>query len=144
MDNHPMFAWIASDPYAFPMLEVVHILGIGLLVGSLALVELRVWGRGAALPVDALARLALPVTLAGFGLAVASGLLLFASQPAEMLGNRAFAIKIGLLLLAGCNAAMFHARGSLAKLDATARAQTLVSLGLWIGVILCGRWIAYL
>ncbi len=139
-----MLTWIAADPYAFPLLEAVHIVGIGLLVGSLALVELRVWGRGAALPAGALARLALPVTLAGFGLAVASGLLLFASQPAEMLGNRAFAIKIGLLMLAGCNAAMFHARGSLAKLDAVARTQTLVSMLLWTGVVVCGRWIAYL
>ena len=44
-----------------------------LLLGSLVLFELRVWGFGAALPVLPLARLALPLTLAGFALAAASG-----------------------------------------------------------------------
>ena len=110
----------------------------------LVLLELRVWGAGAALDVAALARLALTLSLAGFGLVVASGTLMFASQPQELLANRAFAVKIALVCLAGCNAALFHARGGLAKLDAAAKAQTLLSLGLWIGAIIAGRWIAYL
>jgi hypothetical protein len=139
-----MFAWIVSHPWAYPALEVVHIVGIALLLGNLVLVELRVWGAGAALDMRALGRLALPLSLAGFGLIVASGLLMFASQPEDLLANRAFAAKIALVLLAGCNAAMFHARGGLAKLDGTAKAQTLLSLGLWIGAIIAGRWIAYL
>jgi hypothetical protein len=41
------------------------------------------------------------------------------------------------------NAASFHARGGSARLDGLARAQTLLSLGLWLAVIFCGRWIAY-
>jgi hypothetical protein len=139
-----MFTWIGSSPWAFPALEVVHIVGIALLLGNLVLVELRVWGAGAALDVQALGRLALTLSLAGFGLIVASGSLMFASQPQELLANRAFAVKIALMFLAGCNAAMFHARGGLARLDATAKAQTLLSLGLWIGAIIAGRWIAYL
>jgi hypothetical protein len=138
-----MFGWIATHPFAFPAIEVVHIAGIALLVGNLVLVELRVWGLGAALPLAALGRLGLGLALAGFGLAAASGSLLFASQAGEMLANRAFTIKMGLVLLAGCNAAAFHARGGLARRDAWARAQTLVSVGIWIGVIICGRWIAY-
>ena len=138
------FAWIASHRWLYPALEVVHIVGIALLLGSLVLFELRVWGLGAALPAPALARLALPVTLAGFGLAAASGLLMFSSQPGELLANRAFLAKMGLLLLAGLNAAAFHWRGGLARLDAWARMQTVLSLGLWIAVIMCGRWIAYL
>ncbi len=139
-----MFMWIATSSWAFPALEVVHIVGIALLLGNLVLVELRVWGAGATLDVAALGRLALTLSLAGFGLIVASGSLMFASQPQELLANRAFAVKIALMFLAGCNAAMFHARGGLAKLDATAKAQTLLSLGLWIGAIIAGRWIAYL
>jgi hypothetical protein len=127
----------------YPLLEVVHITGIALLLGSLMLVELRVWGHGAALPLPALARLGLSVTLAGFGLAAASGLAMFATQPEELLTNPAFRIKFLLLLAAGANAAWFHLRGSLARLDAMARAQTVLSLGLWLAVILCGRWIAY-
>ena len=51
---------------------------------------------------------------------------------------------MGLVALAGVNAAVFHARGGLDRLDRVARAQTVVSLGLWLAVIICGRWIAYL
>jgi hypothetical protein len=134
---------LASSSWAYPALEVVHIVGIALLLGSLVVVELRVWGAGAALPLAALARLALPVSLAGFALVVLSGLLLFAAQPNDMLGNRAFLLKLGLVSLAGLNAAFFHARGSLARQDGLARAQTVLSLGLWLGAIICGRWIAY-
>ncbi len=135
---------LASHPWAYPALESAHIVGIALLVGNLVLLELRVWGRGRELPVAALAALSLKVALAGFGLAAATGLLMFAAQPAELLANRLFLVKMALLLLAGTNASMFHARDGLTKLDGVARAQTALSLGLWIGVIICGRWIAYL
>lgn len=136
-------AWISEHPYAYPLIEGVHILGIALLVGSLTLVELRVWGVGSALPARALARLALPVSLSGFALAAGSGLLMFATRPAELLASSTFVIKMALLLLAGVNAAAFHGRGSLDKCDAIARGQALLSFALWLCVIGAGRWIAY-
>ncbi|HSW08190.1 hypothetical protein [Aquabacterium sp.] len=138
-----MASWIVGHPWVYPALEVLHIVGIALLVGNLVLLELRVWGAGAALAVPALARLALPVALAGFGLIAASGVLMFAGQAAELLSNRVFVVKMGLVMVAGCNAALFHARHGLQRLDRAARAQTALSLGLWIAVIICGRWIAY-
>lgn len=138
-----MLSWITSHPYAYPALEVMHIVGIGLLLGNLVLFELRVWGAGRQLPVADLARLALSLVLIGFSIAVASGLLMFAGQPLELMSNRAFVLKMGLLMLAGLNAAWFHARGSLMLMDRTARVLTLLSSVLWLGVIMCGRWIAY-
>ena len=78
-----MFAWIVVHPWAYPALEVLHILGIALLLGNLVLFELRVWGFAAELPVQALARLALRLSLLGFGLIAASGLLMFAGQADE-------------------------------------------------------------
>lgn len=139
-----MFEALRSHPFAYPALEVLHIVGIGLLLGNLVLLELRVFGRGRALPVADLARLSLSLAATGFGIAAASGLLMFASQPAELLANRAFTLKIGLLMLAGCNAAWFHARGSLQRLDRAARGSMLLSTAIWLGVVTCGRWIAYL
>lgn len=136
-------SWISSHPTAYPALEVVHIVGIALLLGSLVVFELRVWGLGRELPAPALARLALSLSLGGFALAAGSGLLMFASQPGELLTNRAFVWKMGLLMLAGTNAAMFHARGGVRRADAVARVQTVLSLGVWLAVIICGRWIAY-
>ncbi|MDM0073027.1 hypothetical protein QTH90_01450 [Variovorax sp. J2P1-59] len=138
-----MFGALQSTPWAYPALEVVHIVGIALLVGNLVALEMRVFGRVAILPVRGLAKLSLTIALSGFALAAVSGSLMFAMQPAELLANQAFLIKMGLLLVAGCNAVWFHARGSLLKLDLMARVQMLSSTAIWLAVIFCGRWIAY-
>ena len=138
-----MFAGLLSHPWAYPALEIVHLAGISLLLGNLVLLELRVFGRAAELPVAPLARLSLSLALAGFGVAAASGLTMFAAQPQELLANRAFVLKMLLLMAAGCNAAWFHLRGGLRRLDGAARAQMLLSTVIWLAVLACGRWIAY-
>lgn len=138
-----MGAALGAHPWAYPMLEVVHIVGIALLLGNLVLLEVRVWGRGADLPVASLARLSLTLAMAGFGLAALSGLLMFATQPTELLANRMFTVKVALMMLAACNAGWFHARRSLERQDVAARASLLLSTVLWLLVITCGRWIGY-
>lgn len=138
------FPALAAHPWAYPALETAHIVGIALLVGNLVLLEFRVWGAAAELPLRPLARLSLGLALAGFGIVAVTGGAMFSAQPAELLANRAFVVKMGLVALAGLNAALFHARAGLVRLDRLAKAQTALSLGLWLGVIICGRWIAYL
>lgn len=138
-----MLEALRSTPWAYPALEAVHIVGIALLLGNLVALEVRVFGRAAALPVQDLARLSLRIALIGFALAAASGSLMFATQPTDLLANRAFQLKMGLLLMAGGNALWFHGRRSLAKLDLLARAQMLLSTAIWLAVVFCGRWIAY-
>ena len=135
------FAAIATHPWAYPALEVIHLLGVALLLGNLVLVELRHWRTGA-MP-EAVDRLALGVVLTGFMAAAASGLVMFATQPMDLIAKRAFLLKMPLLMLAGINAAAFHARGGLARRDVLARAQTLASLGRWVVILACGRAIAY-
>ena len=137
------FAALTASVWAYPALEVVHIFGIALLVGNLVLLEIRVFGRGTTLDVRALATLSLAIAGLGFSLAASSGLLMFATQAAALLTNRVFTLKMILLMLAGCNAAWFHGRGSLDKLDALARWQMVLSTLIWLAVITCGRWIAY-
>ena len=137
------FAWIATHPWLYPVLEAVHIVGIALLLGSLVLVELRIWGLGASLPLPALARFGLTLSVAGFGVAAASGLVMASSQASELIANRAFLIKMLLLFTAGTNAAILHSRGPLDPASAMTRVQALFSILLWIAIIVCGRWIAY-
>ena len=137
------FAALKSSVWAYPALEVLHISGIAMLLGNLVLLEMRVFGRGVGLDVKALASLSLGIAAFGFSLAAVSGLLMFASQAAELLTNRAFTLKMVLLMLAGCNAAWFHGRGSLAKLDVLARVQMVLSSFIWLAIVVCGRWIAY-
>ncbi len=134
---------LKSSAWAYPALEVLHICGIAMLLGNLVLLEMRVFGRGKVLDVKALASLSLGIAAAGFALTAASGLLMFASQASELLTNRTFTLKMLLLMLAGCNAAWFHGRGSLDKLDSVARVQMVLSSLIWLGVVVCGRWIAY-
>ncbi len=143
MSGFTGFPALAAHPWAYPALEVAHIVGIALLVGNLALLELRVWGAAPELPMRPLARLSLTLAVAGFGIVALTGLTMFSAQPGDLLANRAFLLKMGLVMLAGLNAALFHARDGLSRLDGIARAQTALSLGLWLLVIICGRWIAY-
>jgi hypothetical protein len=138
-----MLVALGAHPWAYPMLEVVHLIGVALIVGNLVLLELRVFGWGSALPIEPLARLSLGLVGVGFGLAVLTGLLMFGTQPGELLANRVFTVKMALIMMAGCNAGWFHARRSLQLQDTTARASMLLSLVIWILVITCGRWIAY-
>lgn len=138
-----MFDALATHPWAYPAIEAAHIWGIALLVGNLMALEVRVWGGAATLPVQALARLSLSLVAAGFVLAGATGLLMFALQAQELLANRAFLIKMLLLMLAACNAAWFHGRRSLQRMDAVARVLMLVSVLVWLAIVVAGRWIAY-
>lgn len=138
-----MLTALKTSAWAYPALEVLHICGIAMLLGNLVLLEMRVFGRGKVLDVKALASLSLGIAAVGFTLAAASGLLMFASQASELLTNRTFTLKMLLLMLAGCNAAWFHGRGSLDKLDSVARVQMVLSSLIWLGVVVCGRWIAY-
>lgn len=133
---------LAAHTAPFIAMLVVHLLGMALLLGNLVLLELRVWGFGAALPVKALARLTVGLALAGFCLSAASGAWMFASQANALLANRVFTLKILLLTALACNAAWFHGRGSLDKLDFVAKAQLLASTLLWLAVVGCGRVLA--
>jgi hypothetical protein len=135
---------LKQNAFAYPLLEVAHILGIALLIGNLVLLELRVFGRGASLPIKDLARLSVVIAIAGFGVAAATGLVMFATRADELINNGAFKLKMLLLLVAACNAGWFHGRASLEKLDWVAKLQMLLSTALWICVATCGRWIAYL
>ena len=134
---------LGAHPWAYPMLEVVHLLGVALLLGNLVLLELRVFGWGAAIPVEPLAKLSLGLAVVGFSLAAASGLLMFGTQPGELLANRVFTAKMALIMLAGCNAGWFHARRSLQLQDGAARVLMTLSTVLWLLVLTCGRWIGY-
>ena len=139
-----MFKGIELSSWGYPVLEIVHILGISMLLGNLVLLEIRVFGRGKNLPIADLARMSLGLAAFGFSLAALSGVLMFGTRPAELLSNRAFTLKMLLLFVAACNAGWFHARQSLNKLDLTARALMVISTIIWIAVVTCGRWIAYL
>ena len=145
----PLAAWMRGVTWAYPVVETVHIVALACLVGSIAVVDLRVLGCSKALPAAALMRHVLPFSIAAFCLVAASGLLLFIAHANDLIGNRVFLLKMGLIAAAGTNAALFHTGawprpetwGEHAPLPA--RVIAAVSLAIWVAVITCGRWIAY-
>ncbi len=137
--------------WLYPLVEVLHILGLALLVGAVAAFDLRLMGLHARLPAEALSRLLLPVAVVGFVLAVPTGILLFISEATALAGNPAFLVKMGLLIAALANIALFHCGAGRRILDwggggrppAAARVAGAASLLLWVAVLAAGRLIAY-
>jgi hypothetical protein len=146
--NTALARWLQTG-WVFPIVESVHILSFALLVGAIAVVDLRLLGLLRHDATEPLLRSALPVAIAGFCAAVASGSLLFVANAGDLVANRAFAIKLALLCAAGLNAAWFHAsvpkdalRG-VSPPSASMRAAGALSLLSWAAVIVAGRMIAY-
>ncbi len=143
LEAWPLSEAIRRSIWAYPALETIHIASFATVFGALMLLELRVFGAAPTLPLPPLAQLAVPVALVAFGLAAVAGGLMLISNASELIANRALQIKVGLILIAAVNAWWFHRRGSIARHDAVAKVQSLLSLALWLAVITCGRLIAY-
>jgi len=135
---------IRRSVWAYPALETLHITSFGILIGSLLVFELRLFGLERSIQPVQLARLALGTSAVAFLGAALSGSLLFASGATGFAEHPAFQVKLVLILIAGINAIVFHARGGVRRQDATARLQAAASLLLWLGVLTAGRLIAYL
>lgn len=141
--------------WLYPSVEVVHLVGIGLLFGSVAVLDLRLLGLSRDIPVKKLARHVLPWTAASFVLIVPSGFLMFSAHATEFVDSEVFVLKMLLIMAAGVNAALFHTvtfrtadvwdSEEMRKLPPppSARAAGAISLLLWISVIACGRLLAY-
>lgn len=147
LSEHIGFTWW------FPFLESLHVLGVGLVVGSILMVDLRLLGKTAlSIPASRMTREMIRWTWGAFVLAVITGLGLFMTRAAAYIENPAFQIKLVLLMLAGCNMAWFQFR-TLRHVDQWDTASTPpqaariaggASLLLWIGVIFAGRWVGHI
>jgi hypothetical protein len=141
--------------WLYPSVETVHIVGIGLLFGSIAVLDLRLLGLSRTISVRTLARHVLPWTAASFLLIIPSGLLMFTAHASEFIDSPVFVLKMCLIMAAGLNAALFHTMvfrtadvwdaEDMRKLPPppSARVSAALSLLIWISVIACGRLLAY-
>ena len=138
--------------WLYPIVEIAHILGFVTLVGSVAMFDLRLLGFSRSLPVSRMARHLLRWSVGSLLVVVPSGLMMFSAHATEFVDNTAFRVKMLLLAAAAGNAIWFH-RTTFRSVDdwntgvappLASRVAAGVSLALWIGVISCGRLIAYL
>jgi len=143
---------IRESIWVFPIIETVHVLAIALLVGTVAILDLRLLGLALKQePVSEVARQVLPLTWTGFCIMFISGFLLFWAEAAKSYANPAFRLKLILLLLVGLNPLVFHftiyrdvaSWNNRVMTPLSARLAGVFSLSLWFGIICAGRAIAY-
>ena len=151
LDGGALGHLMRSARWLYPIVEIVHIFGFVLLVGSVLMFDLRLLGLNRQLPLTLMSRHLLRWSMGSLLLVVPAGLLMFSAHPQDFIGNRVFLLKMTLIMTAGLNAAIFHTgvwRG-VAKWDsgqaapASARAHAALSMLLWLSVIACGRLLAY-
>jgi len=145
----PGALWLQRSGTAYLLVNAAHILGIGLLVGAILPLDLRLLGLIRGAPLAALAPFLTRAAGCGLALAVLTGAWLFTVKPLEYAANPAFLWKLGLLALALVNIALQHRGVALAAALATerpaarVRASALASFTLWLAVLVAGRWIGF-
>ncbi|MEQ8408948.1 MAG: hypothetical protein RKH07_11790 [Gammaproteobacteria bacterium] len=142
--------WIAATYWLWPVLEILHFIGLSLLFGGLLIVDLRMLGWFASLQQLRVNKL-LPLVICGFAINLITGVLFYFGDPARYSANIAFKIKMGLILLAGCNALFHHVLLVRSARDQTEvlsqpfqKISAVISLLAWLGVLLFGRLIPYI
>jgi len=155
----PLAEWIGAWPgavflrgsgTAYLLVNAAHILGVGLLIGAILPLDLRLLGFFRQAPLAVLAPFLSRAAAAGVVLAIVTGLWLFSVKPGEYLVNAAFLWKAGLLLAALVNVALQHGNRRFATAVAGGEPSPMVrvaascSILLWVSVLVAGRWIGFL
>lgn len=142
LENTPAGVTVRQSLWLFPIVETIHTVGIVLMAGTIAVVDLRLLGFGLRRePVAAVLAQVLPWTWAGFALMFVTGILLVSSEAVKLYSSLFFQIKLGLLIVAAINALLFHR--TVSPTPARARLAGALSLACWIGIIAMGRAIGY-
>ena len=143
---------IRESLYLFPLIESVHVIGLTMVFGTIAVVDLRLLGIASTR--RSFRRVASDVlkwTWAAFGLTVVSGSLMFITNAAVYYHNSFFRTKMMFLVLAGLNMFIFeltaarsmHRWENDTKAPIGGRTAAAVSLALWITIIFLGRWTGF-
>lgn len=141
--------WMRVSAVAYPVANVVHLFGLVLLVGPIALLDLRLLGFALEFDLSATARVLTRVAVGGFMLLAVAGFLMFAADAKPLASHTLMQAKLALILIGLLNALVFRQlwRNRLSGWDTNppvlGRAQALASMAIWASVATLGRWIAY-
>lgn len=142
--------WMRESPsvFAFPIILAVHTIGLGLLAGINAAIDLRLLGIAARIPLPEFRRF-LPYMWLGLWLNVLSGVALIIAYPTKALTNPLFYIKLGLIatalviLRAVRRRALADSAAPALSAGGNTKRLALASLTCWAGAIAAGRFLAY-
>lgn len=140
----PGASWLQQSATAYLFVNAAHILGIAVLLGAILPLDLRLLGFFRRFPVEVLGPFLVRCGAAGLSLALPTGAWLFSVKPDEYLANAAFRWKLALLALALVNVGFQHwgTKGGL-QMSRAVRVRAGLSLCLWFGVLVAGRWIGF-
>ena len=135
-------------PWVYPLVNLAHLLGVALLFGAIAALDLRLVGVWPDTPVPALARATVPVAGAGLALAVLTGPALLTVRATEYVENPFLWMKFGAVALGLANLAALHRSAAWRGGAAVGGERRLavagaVSLAAWLSAVSAGRMIAY-
>ena len=144
-------SWVIGSAWFWPIMEIIHFMGLSMLLGSLLVIDLRLAGFIRQVNIVATHKL-LPFVFVGFGLNMVTGFLFLMGDPARYTANIGFWLKMFLVVIAGLNALWFWFKINTvmktwephADTPAIAKVIAWVSLGSWFGVLLLGRLIPYI
>ena len=146
-------SWTIGGTNWFPLLESIHVIAAAMVVGTILWVDLRLIGVAAVqYPITTMSRELVPWTWGAFVIATITGIGMFITRAASHVLNPAFQSKMVLLVLAGLNMAyfLFKLYKDIAQCDSLAVTSTQLkiagslSLFLWAGVMVAGRWIGHI
>lgn len=151
IEGSPVNNWILSSQWLWPGMEILHFIGLSLLLGSMLVVDLRLAGLLRRMNIRATHSL-LPWAIIGFCLNLASGVVFLLGDPARYVVNIGFQLKMLLVLIAGINALWFFRRinpqvnswDPHGDTPTGAKFVAVLSLSAWFGVLLLGRLIPYI
>jgi len=134
-----------NNEWSFPLLEIIHIVGFAIAIGTIFMVDVRLIGVGMKRQLSSqLAKDLGPWTLAGLGAVLMSGPLIFTSDPNLYLNNFSFQFKILALLVAILYQYTVHRKVALSDPSPVVGALVgIVSVALWISVVAGGLFIAF-
>ena len=151
----PYFEWcgntwlgttVRDTVWAFPLIETFHLLALAVLLGSVLIVNLRVFGLGKGyLPAAQLARQLEPWMLVSIAVLIASGIPMAFSEPMKCFESYSFPIKMCLMVLGIATQLTIQRKWVMAE-DATSRkAQfaAILSIVIWTSVGAAGKGIPY-
>ena len=144
----PGAVWLQGSGVAYLLVNAAHILGIALLIGAILPLDLSIAAPGRR-SLASIGPLLLRSAAVGLTLVLVTGLWLFSVKPREYLANPAFLAKLALLGFALGNIAVQHRvtnfRDALKgeQVSLGTRLAAGVSAGLWVGVLIAGRWIGF-
>jgi hypothetical protein len=134
----------------YPLINVLHVLAVGLIIGSILALDFRILGFVKSVSAADASRLLTPFTVAGLLIAIPSGFALYASDAVSLSKNNLMLTKLALVALGIANALLFRKLWN-ARLErwepdvpGFGRVQAVLSIAIWITVPVLGRLIAYL